>query len=114
MLMGCALSRRVTDGLASAGTGDGETYHVVLPWGHKNTVALSLDSSLAQSNCVMYTKLDNFLGFLDGLPAGSVLDHDAGCVVPISYQIGDQVIEVKTLREFCKQRGIKVRIYGSW
>jgi hypothetical protein len=114
ILAGCNPSRVFHEDLAATRTTESATWHMSLPWGYTNTVALSATQGAAVSNYVLYTKRDAFLEFVGGLPAGSVLDHDAGCVVPASYEIGDETITVETLKAFCKQRGIKVRINGSW
>lgn len=114
-LSACAPTRHHVDEIpASTTVGKGVTYYVSLPWGTTNTVALSSEHGAAVSNRVLYTELDAFLDFIDKLPPGSVLDHGVGCVVPRSYQIGDQVITVDALEKFCRQRGINLHIYGSW
>jgi hypothetical protein len=101
-------------GLAPTRTAKSATWYISLPWGTSNTVALSATRGAGVRESVMYTKLDIFLEFVGELPPGSVLDHDAGCVVPASYNIGDETITVEALKSFCKQREITVHIYGSW
>jgi len=106
LIAGCAQYHRSNN--------EAHTYYISLPWGYTNTVALSSESGAAVSNSVLYTKCDVFLNFVDSLPAGSVLDHDAGCVVPVRYQFRDKELKVTELKEYCGQRGVKVHIYGSW
>jgi hypothetical protein len=114
ILAGCNSSHVFNECLAPTRTAESAPWYVSLPSGHTNTVALSATQGAAVSKSVLYTKREAFLDFVGGLPAGSVLDHDAGCVVPASYAFGDGPISVETLKAFCKQRGIEVRIYGSW
>jgi len=104
----------LTKSKSQQAVGGNRTYYMSLPWGYTNTVALSSEPGAAVSNSVLYTKCDVFLNFVASLPAGSVLDHDAGCVVPVRYQFGDKELKVTELKDYCGQRGIKVHIYGSW
>jgi hypothetical protein len=65
-------------------------------------------------NSVLYTQLEPLLKFIERLPTGSVLDHDAGCVVPVSYKLGEETITVEAFKALCVQSGVELRIYGSW
>lgn len=80
-----------------------------------NTLALAeMSEALGSDQGVMFTNISDLLDHVATLPPGSILDHNAGCVVLVFYQIRLDRLAVKDFHRFWETKGIKLDVYGSW
>jgi hypothetical protein len=63
---------------------------------------------------MVFTDTAQLFDYVATLPSGTVLEHDAGCVVPAYYQLGSAKLTVDDFCSFCDTKRVKLRVYGGW